>query len=169
MHETIGDILICEVAGQQYGLPVSQVQEVLPRPSLVPLPCAPGSVLGLLRLRGSLLPVLDLNRRLGLEGTSRRLDQCIVVMIPDAGGVGLLVDAVRGIRPGHGAPSQAVTSEAGAPMFHRVALSSGEVVALLNVRAAIGSEVEAFLPMLALSGSSAAEDLGTSAPAGERA
>lgn len=147
---TVGDIVLFEVAKQRYGLPVSHVREVLPLATITPLPGAPEGLMGLLRVRGSLLPVVDLRRRLGLSAARPALGQCIVVMMPEAGGVGLLVDGAYGITSGHSIPVQEAAST-GAQLLNRVVLTSGEMVAVLDARAVIGLDLQGFLPAVAMS------------------
>ena len=45
---------------EQYGLPVKRVEEVVPLASVVPIPGAPGHLVGLTRLRGRILAIVNL-------------------------------------------------------------------------------------------------------------
>jgi purine-binding chemotaxis protein CheW len=86
-------LLCVEVAGQRCGLPIEVVVEIHPAVQLAPLPDAPEVVAGLVNRRGSVVPVLDLRRRLGLP--PRRLqvaDRLVVLRLTDRE-VALLVDA----------------------------------------------------------------------------
>ena len=139
------DLLVFDVAQQHYGLPVSQVREVLPRASLTSLPGAPSSLVGMLRLRGKLLPVLDLRQRLGLAAVSAQIGQCIVVASLDGAAIGFLVDGARGLIPSGTTASNGAERPGCEQILRDVAMTSGEVVAVLDVRAAIGAELDAFL------------------------
>jgi purine-binding chemotaxis protein CheW len=57
--------LVLPVAGDAYALRLEDVREVVPRPALAPLPGAPSSVLGVMNLRGDVVPVLDTAALLG--------------------------------------------------------------------------------------------------------
>jgi len=140
------DLLVFDVAQQRYGLRIGQVREVLPRASVTSLAGCPASLVGLLHLRGALLPVVDLRERLGLAAVSPRIGQCIVVISRDVADIGFLVDAARGLVTGESAAFSEVKRPAGGQILRRVAMASGEVVAVLDARAAIGAELEAFLP-----------------------
>lgn len=59
-------ILTFEVAGRRFALEISDVREILRAVAVTPLPGAPVVVEGVIDLRGVLVPVLDLRRRLGL-------------------------------------------------------------------------------------------------------
>ncbi len=63
-------VLVFEVGGQRYGLPVDDVQELLRTVSIVPLPRAPAIVEGIINLRGRIIPVLDVRGRFRLPARS---------------------------------------------------------------------------------------------------
>ncbi len=92
--EDAGSLLL-EVAGEHLSLPLAAVAEILrPRP-LTRVPLAPPALLGVLNLRGAVLPVLSLARLLGratnAPGPAARV---VVASRPDGSRVGLLVDSV---------------------------------------------------------------------------
>jgi purine-binding chemotaxis protein CheW len=60
------EYVIMMVAGQQVGMPVEQVQDVLRARAITPIPLAPPEVAGLLNLRGRIVTVIDMRVRLGL-------------------------------------------------------------------------------------------------------
>ena len=60
------ELLDFEVGGQHYGLPSSDIKEILPAVTLVPLPKAPAIVEGIVNVRGTAVPVLDIRARFGL-------------------------------------------------------------------------------------------------------
>src|SRR5438876_9484377 len=60
-----------ETGGERYALPVEQVQEIEPLRELTPLPRAPRETLGLVNVRGRIVPVLDLARLLGTEASAK--------------------------------------------------------------------------------------------------
>lgn len=65
-------LLLFDLAGQRYAIPLAAVREVLRAVSIAPLPSAPAIVEGVVNLRGRPVPVLDLRRRLGIA--ARALD-----------------------------------------------------------------------------------------------
>ncbi len=62
----LAEILVFDVAGWRYGIPVSDVQELLRSVSVTPLPNAPTAVEGLINVRGEVTAVFDLRQRFGL-------------------------------------------------------------------------------------------------------
>ncbi|TIS86806.1 chemotaxis protein CheW [Mesorhizobium sp.] len=61
-----GDILAFEVAGQRYGVLLAQVVEVLRGVTVAKLLKAPPAIEGIVNLRGTIVPVLDIRTRFGL-------------------------------------------------------------------------------------------------------
>ena len=69
MTETTSRICTFRVNGLLLGLKVSDVQEVVKSQHITPVPLAPPIVLGLVNLRGLVLPAVNLKWRLGLQST----------------------------------------------------------------------------------------------------
>lgn len=63
--------LLLPLGGDVYALPFTDVIEVLPTPDVTVVPGSPPSVLGLLNLRGQVVPMLDTARLLGLPPAAR--------------------------------------------------------------------------------------------------
>jgi purine-binding chemotaxis protein CheW len=91
------EVLSFEVGGETYGVNISEVAEILmPRP-VTPLPRTPDFVRGVVSLRGAVLPLLDLSRRLGLPLGEARRESRIVVLKDGDERVGFWVDRVAGV------------------------------------------------------------------------
>ena len=60
------DLVTFTIAGQQFGIPVLQVQDVLSSRSITRVPLAPPEVAGSLNLRGRIVTAIDVRLRLGL-------------------------------------------------------------------------------------------------------
>ncbi len=81
------------VAGHLMGIEVICVQEVLRQQSITVVPKSPPEILGLLNLRGQILPAIDLRRRLGFsdDGATRAVN--VIYASPD-GPVDFVADQV---------------------------------------------------------------------------
>ncbi len=77
------------------AFPIEKVAEVVDLSEIVPVPRAPFYVEGIMNLRGDVLPVVSLSKRLDINSESR--PERIVVVNTDRGKVGFLVDRVKGI------------------------------------------------------------------------
>lgn len=91
-----GEAQLCTflIDGSVFGVPVSQVQEVLRYQPMTLVPLAPPVVRGLLNLRGQIVMAVDLRRRLGFA-TRPPADQPMNVVVRTADGVvSFLVDEI---------------------------------------------------------------------------
>ena len=92
------EVLEFRLAKERYALENRWVQEVCPLKELTPLPCTPPFVLGIVNVRGRILPVLDLKKFFDLpEQGLTDLHRIILVRGNDLE-LGLLADAIVGVR-----------------------------------------------------------------------
>jgi len=77
-----------------YGVPIEMVQEIIRAAGITPVPGAPSQVRGVINLRGRIIPVLDLSKRLGLPEREESDEQRIMVVELGAKRLGMLVDSV---------------------------------------------------------------------------
>jgi purine-binding chemotaxis protein CheW len=88
-------VVVFRLGAEEFGVPIDSVQEIVRVPEvLTHVPKAPASVEGVINLRGSVLPVIDLRRRLGLATVQRNDGQRIVVFLIRGVRTGFIVDAV---------------------------------------------------------------------------
>lgn len=83
--------------GQSFSLDITHVREIRRWTQVTPLPHAPKEVLGVMNLRGSVIPIYDLSARFGLGPTAESPRNVVVVAMFDNQTVGLLVEAVSEI------------------------------------------------------------------------
>ncbi|MBF0588246.1 MAG: chemotaxis protein CheW [Magnetococcales bacterium] len=160
--------LIFQLLDKQYGVEAHCVLEIARLPEITPLEEAPPFILGALNLRGSVVPVVDLNLRMGRQSAPPRLSDAVLVMqVEPDGVVGLIISDVlevleldeSQIEP---APAyQEQDSERPQPFVTRVAQRDEQMVMLLEPNRLLLS-YEA-LQQLAM-GEITPEDLGAEPP-----
>jgi len=91
-------VLAFRLADELYGLETVHVREVVPLRSLVPVPCTPPFVLGLINLRGQILSVVDLRRIFGLPAGTCEDSNPVIVVHREGIEFGLLAESVLGLR-----------------------------------------------------------------------
>ncbi len=114
--DEIHQLLSFEIAGAPYAVPVERVREIVRMRPVTPVPRTPEEVRGVISLRGEMIELIDLGRRLGLGSieTSRQT-RIIVVNTEDDEVVGLLVDSVKEVmRISNEAIQPAMGSDTGA-------------------------------------------------------
>ena len=100
----MGQVCTCWVGGQLFGVPVDWVQEVLREQTLTPVPRAPGSVMGLINLRGQIVTAIDLRQCLGFPERGPD-DQAMNIVVRSRGEVvSLVVDDIGDVVPVEAAP-----------------------------------------------------------------
>ena len=91
------EFLIFEAASRSYAVRIAEVREIRGWTPVTPLPRADECVLGVVNLRGTVLPVIDLARRLGHDATPSDPRNVVVVLQFEDAHVGILVAAVSDI------------------------------------------------------------------------
>jgi len=88
-------VVVFRLDKEEFGVPIRSVQEIVRVPEeLTRVPHAPGFVEGVINLRGSVLPVIDLRVRLGLGRVERSDRQRIMVFLLNGVRTGFVVDQV---------------------------------------------------------------------------
>jgi purine-binding chemotaxis protein CheW len=98
LHSSI-ELLEFRLAAERYALESRYVQDVQPLHALTPLPCTPPFILGLVNVRGRIVPVLDIKRFFELP--QRGLTDLHRVILVSGHGLelGLLADVIVGVGP----------------------------------------------------------------------
>jgi purine-binding chemotaxis protein CheW len=86
------------LAGEEYAIGILRVKEILEYDTLTKVPTTPSSIRGVINLRGSVVPVVDLAVKFGLPETPITKRTCIVIVEVALDGhptvMGVLADAV---------------------------------------------------------------------------
>lgn len=129
------------LCGEEYGLPIAAVRSVIRYEDPTPVPHAPEGVEGVFNLRGQIIPLIDLGRRLRGAAIEAGPHSRIIVAEAGPGSVGLAVDRVcevasvpvGQIKP---TPSMAVAT-AMSDVFEGVATFGDRLVILLDPEKAL--------------------------------
>ena len=87
-------VVAFKLRDEEYGVSILNVQEIRNMTDITRVPFAADFIKGVINLRGSVLPVIDLKKRLGLAETPYTENTRIVTVTIDELHVGMLVDAV---------------------------------------------------------------------------
>lgn len=92
-------LLTFTLADEIFALDISKVREVLEFTDVTKVPQTPEMMVGVINLRGSVVPVIDFRLRFGLEEAEKTVNTCIIIVeiqIEDEGTmIGALVDSVH--------------------------------------------------------------------------
>ncbi len=93
-----GKYLTFTLAGEQYGIGILKVKEIMGMMPVTTVPQAPDFVKGVINLRGKVIPVIDLRRRFGMSAMETTERTCIIVVELRAEArqlqMGIVVDSV---------------------------------------------------------------------------
>lgn len=137
----IRQYVLFRLCGEEYGLPIASVQSIIRHEEPTPVPHAPEGVEGVFNLRGQVLPLIDLGRRLRGLPLAPTATSRIIVAEAGMGPVGLAVDMVHEVAsiPGDEimpAPQGAFSADM-AEAFEGVANYGGQLVILLDPERAL--------------------------------
>ena len=139
------EIVTVRLGPAEFGIPIQHVREVLRVPPIAPVPFTPEPLRGLVSVRGSLLPVVDLGLRL-LGTPAARPGRLAAVQAPDAMEmIALLVDAVTGLETVAETQLRSMPPELEAALPNGIAagvvsLGPGRLVTLLRLPSVLALE-----------------------------
>ena len=130
---------------EEYGFNILNVKEIKGLTDITRVPFASDFIKGVINLRGSVLPVIDLKKRLGLQDMEYTDDTRIVVVREDDLEVGMIVDAVTGVITLNGEHIDAAKAVDNANSRFITGVGKVEeerLIILLNLEAIIGLQDE---------------------------
>ncbi|WP_310213777.1 chemotaxis protein CheW [Neorhizobium sp. 2083] len=91
------ELIAFRISDQEFCVNIMSVREIRGWTQATPLPHAPRYVMGVINLRGAVLPIIDLSARLGMKDAEPTARHVIIVSQMKTKVVGLLVEAVSDI------------------------------------------------------------------------
>lgn len=89
-----GKFLIFFVDDEEYGIEIIKVQEIIGLISVTAVPRVQPYIIGVINLRGKVMPVINLRLRFGMEAVEATDETCIIVTRAKGLEIGILVDRV---------------------------------------------------------------------------
>ena len=139
-------LVIFQLAGERYGVNIQDVREIIRTQAVTKIPSAPEHVLGVIDLRDTVIPVIDLRQRLSLEVRAETDDNRIVVVEAHGQQVGVLVDAVQEvlrIQDDRVEANSAIVTTADSYYIEGVARLDEGLLILLDIEKALARDSEA--------------------------
>jgi purine-binding chemotaxis protein CheW len=139
MHESgaaTRELISFRTGEQEFCLDIQNVREIRGYTPATPMPKAPEFVRGVINLRGTVMPVLDLGARFGFGTTEPTERHVIIVAEVDGQQVGLLVDAVcetLNVAPDEIQPSPEIAGEESTRVFKGFLPIADRMVTLVDL------------------------------------
>ncbi len=86
-------LVVFRLNNEEYGLEINNVQEIIRLARITPVPQASNYILGVINIRGKILPVVDLKKRFGMKEREDTPNVRIIVVEIEDTHVGLKVDS----------------------------------------------------------------------------
>jgi len=93
-HHEGGKFLTFFLAGEEYGLEILKVREIIGMMNITPVPRTPDFIRGVINLRGKVIPIVDLRLKFGMETTAKTDETCVIVVQAAGIQMGIVVDKV---------------------------------------------------------------------------
>lgn len=130
-----------------FAVDVQHVHEVLDFRDSTRLPGAPDYMRGIINLRGSVVPLVDMRLKFGMSETEKMVSTCVIVMDVGTGGnrtvIGALADAVKDVfefEPGQIEPPPRFGEQNGMDFIQAIGKRNDQFVIILNFNKAFSTE-----------------------------
>ena len=132
--------LTFKLSEEQYGIDVLQVREVLEIPRITRVPRMPVYMKGVINIRGSVVPVIDLRLKLGLVEAEYTVHSRVIIIEINAASeliaLGILVDSVQeviDILANEVSPSPQIGSQIDSDFIHGIAKIDQNFVIIIDI------------------------------------
>lgn len=127
---------------EEYGIAINFVTEIIGLQKITEIPNLPESIMGVINLRGKIVPVMDMRSRFHLPPREYDSRTCVVVVTLNTNTVGLIVDRVSEV---HNIPDEQIeppprSAKGGSRYIQGVGKVGDHVTILLEVNALLNQE-----------------------------
>lgn len=127
--------LIFKINNSLYGVSTLSVKEIFLLPELTPILEAPPGIVGVIDVRGQILPVMDLNLRFGQQTNNYSLTTQVIVIEQGEQNLGIIVEEVSQVRDlsGRDIANQPVADHHSHPFIAGVVRSENDILVIINL------------------------------------
>jgi purine-binding chemotaxis protein CheW len=138
-----GKFLTFFLAGEEYGIEILSVHEIIGMMPITSVPGTPDYICGIINLRGKIIPIVDLRTKFGMDPKAPTAETCIIVVHVQGVEVGIVVDRVSevlNIAAGDIEPPPSFGKEVNTEFILGIGKSQSKVKILLNIDRVISSD-----------------------------
>lgn len=141
--------LTFQLADEVFAVEVAKVREILEFTSITKVPQTPDFMRGVINLRGSVVPVMDMRLKFGLPETEKTVNTCIIVVEVDHEGetiiIGALADSVQEVfelEPDQVEPAPRIGTKLNTDFLLGMGKHDGQFIMILDIdRTFTGDEI----------------------------
>ncbi|UCG79319.1 MAG: purine-binding chemotaxis protein CheW [Nitrospirota bacterium] len=130
-------LVVFRIGKEYYGMGIDAIREIVRLPEITEVPDAPDYLEGMINLRGKVVPVVDLKKRLRISGDEHGKSTRVLITDKTETLAGLIVDSVEevaNIEPDSVEPPPEMMSAIGIEYITGVAKTADRLVILLDVK-----------------------------------
>jgi purine-binding chemotaxis protein CheW len=157
-----GKFLTFFLAGEEYGIEILSVHEIIGMMPITSVPGTPDYICGIINLRGKIIPIVDLRRKFGMESKAQTAETCMIVVHVQGVEVGTVVDRVSevlNIAAGDIEPPPSFGKDVNTDYILGIGKSQSKVKILLNIDRVIATDQIVQLQKAAGMDASASENM----------
>lgn len=142
-QQSLQQFLTFMLRGQEFGIEILRVQEIKNYSQVTPIPNSPANVLGVINLRGTVIPIVDLRSTFGMGQAEYDQFTVIIVVNIDSKIMGLLVDAVSDVLDVSVADIEvppALAAAEGNCVIQGIAKSEDRLISLIDIGAMMATD-----------------------------
>lgn len=146
--KSIDQLVTFRTGEEDYGIPITEVYEIIFVPKITPVAKSPQSMVGVINLRGTIIPVISLRTVLGKDEMEPSKKQRVIVTGAQGSVVGLLVDAVTEVlrvRQEQFEPAPLALSNEQNAYFQFMYKLEDRIIALLEMERLLSREEQTFI------------------------
>ena len=131
-----GKFLTFFLAGEEYGIEILSVHEIIGMMPITSVPGTPDYICGIINLRGKIIPIVDLRRKFGMKPKAQTSETCIIVVNVQGVEIGAVVDRVSevlNIAAGDIEPPPSFGKDVNTDYILGIGKSQSKVKILLNI------------------------------------
>jgi purine-binding chemotaxis protein CheW len=137
-NETNGTLQLVSfrLANEEYGIEITKVQEIILMGEITRIPQTPVYIKGLINLRSSVIPIVDLRQRFGMVCSDATDETRIMVVNVEGRTIGIIVDAVSEVlrvSQNHIAPPPPVVAALGKEYLTGLVKFENRLLIMLNI------------------------------------
>lgn len=142
--ETTLQLVVFSLLGEEFGVSIHEVREIISHTQVTPVPQAPDFVEGVINLRGQIIPVVDLRKRFNLEAKADNDTSNVVIIEVGKDVLGLVVDSVSEVlnMPSDSikAPPSLVANGIGAEYIKGIGQYDEKMIILIDLKKVFSAE-----------------------------
>jgi len=142
-----GQYLTFRLDSETYALDISKVREVLDFTMITKVPQTQDFMLGVINLRGSVVPVIDMRLKFGMSRTEATVNTCVIIVEIEIEGettvIGALADSVQEVLeldPDHIEPPPRIGARLKAQFIRGMGQRDGQFIIVLDIDKAFSAE-----------------------------